>query len=255
MRCYSALSHLQPPGTMPMRKLFLAFTATAAIATAAVAAYGATHPRARHAGAATAGHPQYGTFGFDVAGMDRNVAPGDSFYRYAYGNWDRTTAIPADRSNYGMFTVLDDLSRNRTRSILEQAARRPGSRIGDFYASFMDERRANAAGITPIQPLLAEIRGIRSRGEWAAEVGRNLRRGIRGPFSGEANSDERIPTEMIMHLRQSGLGLPDRDYYLSDDPALAQKRAAYQAYLAQLLTMAGEQNGADRAAAIVRFEH
>src|SRR5436305_12894491 len=115
----------------------------------------------------------------------------------------------------------------------------------------MDERRATAAGITPIQPLLAEIRGIRSRGEWAAEVGRNLRRGIAGPFRGEVNSDERIPTEMIMHLRQSGLGLPDRDYYLHDEPEIAQKRAGYQAYLAQLLTLAGEQGAAERAAALL----
>src|SRR6185369_14364370 len=79
----------------------------------------------------------------------------------------------------------------------------------------------------------------------AALLGRNLRRGIGGPFIAFVNSDERTPTEMIMHLRQSGLGLPDRDYYLSDDAQIAQKRAAYQAYLAQLLTMVGEQGAAD----------
>ena len=237
-----------------MRKLVIAFTATTAIATAAVSAYGAARPYARHAATATTGHPQYGTFGFDLAGMDRNVAPGDSFYRYANGNWDRTTEIPADRSNYGMFTVLDDLSRSRTRTILDQAARRPGSRIGDFYASFMNEAAADRAGITPLRPLLAEIHGIRDRSQWAAELGRNLRRNIRGPFGGGVDSDERIPTEMIMHLRQSGLGLPDRDYYLSDDAQLAQKRAAYQAYLAQLLTLAGEQGADQRAAAVLRFE-
>jgi putative endopeptidase len=241
-----------------MRKLIIAFTAATAIATTAMAAYGAARPHPRHAGhiaAAPTGHPRYGTFGFDLAGMDRNVAPGDSFYRYANGNWDRTTEIPADRSNYGMFTVLDDLSTSRTRTIIEQAARRPGSRIGDFYASFMDEARANREGIAPVQPLLAEIHAIHDRGQWAAELGRNLRRGIRGPIGAEVNSDERIPTQMIMHLRQSGLGLPDRDYYLSDAPEIAQKRAAYQAYLAQLLTLAGESNAAERAAAVLRFEH
>ncbi|MBV9881783.1 MAG: M13 family metallopeptidase [Sphingomonadaceae bacterium] len=236
-----------------MRKLVIALTATAAIATAAATAYGAARPHAR-AVAARATHPQYGTFGFDAAGMDRSVAPGDSFYRFANGNWDRTTEIPADRSNYGMFTVLDDLSRNRTRSILEAAARRPGTRMGDFYASYMDEAAAERAGITPLQPLLAEIRSIRNRSQWAAVLGRDLRRSIRGPFGARVDSDERTPTEMIAHLRQSGLGLPDRDYYLSDDAALAQKRAAYQTYLAQLLTMAGEQNAAERAAAVVRFE-
>jgi len=235
-----------------MRKLLIALTAAASIAPLAVAASGAT--RGHHAAPAAA-RPQYGSFGFDVAGMDRNVAPGDSFYRYANGNWDRTTEIPADRSNYGMFIVLDDLSRGRTRAILEEAARAPGSRLGDFYASFMDEAAVNAAGIAPLRPILDEIEGIRDRSQWATELGRMARRSIRTPFGAFVGSDERIPTRMILHLRQSGLGLPDRDYYLSDDSALVQKRNAYQAYLAQLLTLAGEANAEARAAAILGFEH
>ncbi|HMG47556.1 MAG TPA: M13 family metallopeptidase [Allosphingosinicella sp.] len=234
-----------------MRKLLIALTAAASIATLGVTAYGATQSQGQHA---AANRPQYGAFGFDAAGMDRSVAPGDSFYRYANGNWDRTTEIPADRSNYGMFITLDDLSRARTRTIVEEAARTPGSRIGDFYASFMDEAAVNAAGIAPIEPLLAEIRAIRDRTQWAAAAGRMLRRSIRTPFNAFVNSDERIPTQMIMHLTQSGLGLPDRDYYLSTDAGQVQKREAYQAYLAQLLTLAGEEEAAARAAAIVQFE-
>src|ERR1044072_934862 len=234
----------------PMRFL-LVLAASTALAGCAMQA----GPAAAPPPLAAAARPQYGSFGLDVAGMDRTVAPGDSFYRYANGNWDRATEIPADRSNYGMFIVLDDLSRNRTRAILEEAARRPGSRIGDFYASFMDEAAVNAAGIAPLRPMLAEIRGISDRSQWARELGRFARRAIRTPFAAFVNSDERIPTQMIVHLRQSGLGLPDRDYYLNDDPALAQKRAAYQAYLAQLLTLAGEANAAERAAAIMAFEH
>ena len=142
----------------------------------------------RHAAAATPAIRNMARFGFDAAGMDRNVAPGDSFYRYANGNWDRTTEIPADRSNYGMFITLDDLSRTRTHDILEEAARTPGSRIGDFYASFMDEAAVNAAGIAPIRPLLAEIRAIRDRSQWAAELGRMLRRSIRAARSTAAST-------------------------------------------------------------------
>jgi putative endopeptidase len=153
-----------------------------------------------------------------------------------------------------MFTVLEDLSRTRSRTILEQAARRPGSRIGDFYASFMNQRAIDAAGITPLRPTLDEIKAVSDRAQWAALMGRMLRRGVTGPFSLFINSDERNPSAMIVHLNQSGLGLPDRDYYLSDDQALASKRAAYQAYLAQLLTLAGEPNAGARAAAVVRFE-
>lgn len=231
-----------------MRKLLIALAATASLSTLTVAAYGQ-----RHAGHAAA-HPQYGAFGFDAAGMDRTVAPGESFYRYANGNWDRTTQIPADQANYGMFSVLDDLSRSRTRNILEQAARTPGSRMGDFYASFMDVAAANAAGISPLQPILGEIKAVHDRAGWAAELGRLAHYGIRGPIGGGVNSDERHPDIEIVHLGQGGLGLPDREYYLSAEPALVSKRNAYQACLAQLLTLAGETNAEARAAAVVQFE-
>ena len=235
-----------------MRTLLLA-AATISLASLSVAVAGS------HAGqnqaAQKADAPRYGTFGFDVAGMDRSVSPGQSFYNFANGNWDRTTEIPADRSNYGMFTVLDDLSKQRTRAILEEAAQRPGSRIGDFYASFMDEASINAAGLSPLRPMLARIQAISDRSGFAAEAGRLFRQGVNAPFNGYIGSDDRIPTETIQRLTQSGLGLPDRDYYLNDDATLAQKRTAYQAYLAQLLTLAGEQNANERAAAVLAFEH
>ena len=232
-----------------MRK-FLLFAAASTLAAASLATYAASQP----APAAPAARPQIGAFGFDLAGMDRDVAPGDSFYRFANGNWDRATEIPADRANYGMFTVLDDLSKQRTRAILEEAARSPGSRIGDFYASFMDEAAVNAAGMTPLRPMLARIAAIGDRSDFAGEAGRLFRQGVTAPFNGYIASDDRIPTENIQRLLQSGLGLPDRDYYRRDEPALVEKRTAYQAYLAQLLTLAGEANAAERAAAVLGFE-
>jgi putative endopeptidase len=212
-------------------------------AAAAPAAVEAARPR-----------PQIGSFGFDVAGMDRSVDPGDNFFQFANGEWLRATEIPADRSNYGMFTLLDDLSKSRTRAILDEAARQPGNRIGDFYSSFMDEARIEAAGMTPIRPLLQRIEGLTTRSQWAAELGRMLRQGTSGPFAGGVTTDDRVPTETIVRLGQSGLGLPDRDYYLRDDAALASKRDAYRAYLTQLLTLAGEENAAARAAAVLTFE-
>ena len=198
--------------------------------------------------------PEIGAFGFDLAGMDRTANPGDNFYRFANGTWDQTTQIPADRSNYGMFTMLEDLSRSRTRAIVEEAARQPGSRIGDLYASFMDEAAIERAGLTPLQPDLARIRTITNRADFARIAGQMFREGVAGPFSGFVTTDDRNPTQMIVRLSQSGIGLPDRDYYLSDDASLAQKRQAYQAYVAQLLTLAGEPNGEARAAALVGLE-
>jgi putative endopeptidase len=237
-----------------MRKRYILAASTAVILGSFTAFAASQHAGQAPAAKAAANRPQYGSFGFDAAGMDRSVAPGASFYRYANGTWDRTTEIPADRSNYGMFTLLDDLSRQRTREIVEQAAQRPGSRIGDFYASFMDEAAVNAAGITPLRPMMARIQAISNRADWAAEAGRLFRQGVSTPFNGYISSDERNPNEMIARLLQSGLGLPDRDYYLSEDAALVQKRTAYQAYLAQLLGLAGEQNGETRAAAVLAFE-
>ena len=229
--------------------LLAASTAIAACTTTEVA----QAPEASGAVATeTAAQPQIGTFGFDLAGMDRSVDPGDNFYRFANGEWERVTEIPADRSNYGMFTLLDDLSKQRTRAILEEAA--PDSRIGAFYASFMDEAAVNAAGLAPIRPLIEEIEGIGSRDAWATELGQLFRQGITGPFGGYVATDDRIPTEMIMRLTQSGLGLPDRDYYLRDDPSLVEKRNAYRDYLGRLLTLAGESGAAERAAAVLALE-
>jgi putative endopeptidase len=234
-----------------MRTLLAALALSSAFTASAVSGGSGTAAAAQ---AAPAARPQIGTFGFDLAGMNRSAAAGDNFYAFANGNWDRRTEIPADRSNYGMFTVLADLSSERTRTILDEATRAPGSRIGDFYASFMDEARVNAAGAAPLRPMIAEIQAVSSRADWAALSGRMFRRGVTAPFNGFVNSDDRIPTEMIMRLTQSGLGLPDRDYYLRDDAALAEKRNAYQTYLAQLLTLAGEANAAARAAAVLAFE-
>src|SRR5439155_21128343 len=112
---------------------------------------------------ARAPKPQYGAFGFDAAGMDTSIAPGDSFYQYANGTWAKNTPIPADKSNYGSFNILDDLSRERTRGIIEEQAKGANSRIGNAYASFMDQAAIEAKGVAPIQPWLTQIRTTTSK--------------------------------------------------------------------------------------------
>src|SRR3954449_3682104 len=128
-----------------MRTLFVVLTAGTilggcATREAQVAPPPVTAVTAETAGPAPASgpKPQYGTFGFDTAGMDTSVAPGDSFYQFANGTWANTTPIPADKSNYGSFNILDDLSRERTRGIIEEQSKDPNSRIGGAYVSFMD---------------------------------------------------------------------------------------------------------------------
>ena len=113
--------------------------------------------------------PEIGTWGFDTAGMKPTVAPGASFFQYANGTWLEQTQIPADKSNYGMFTALADRSEARTKEIILGAATAAGpdaKKIADYYQSFMDEAAIEAAGIAPIQPDLDRIAAIRSRSGW-----------------------------------------------------------------------------------------
>ncbi len=198
--------------------------------------------------------PQYGTFGFDEAGMDKSVAPGDNFYYYANGTWARTTAIPADKSNYGMFSVLDDLSRQRTHDILEEAKNDPASKIGNAYSSFLDEATVEAKGLAPIQPWLTRIKGLSSKAGYAALVAEGDRAGIGGPVAAFVGQDDKNPEQYALTMVQAGLGMPDRDYYLSQDPKIAETRAAYLAHLEKMFTLAGEPNGAARARAILDYE-
>ncbi|HEY5721314.1 MAG TPA: M13-type metalloendopeptidase, partial [Allosphingosinicella sp.] len=203
---------------------------------------------------ATADKPQIGSFGFDTAGMDRSVRAGDSFYQYANGTWARVTPIPADKSNYGMFTVLDDLSRTRTQEILNDAKTDPASKIGNAFASFLDEASVEAKGLAPIQPWLSRIKALSTRAGYAALVAEADRAGIGGPVAGFVAQDDKNPDEYALNLAQAGLGMPDRDYYLSKDSKIVEIRAAYLAHLEKMFALAGEPGAAARARALLDYE-
>jgi putative endopeptidase len=197
---------------------------------------------------------QIGSYGFDEAGMDRSVAPGDDFYGHANGSWARSTPIPADRSNFGSFNVLDDLSRQRTRGILESAKGDPASRIGTTYATYLDTAAIEAKGLAPIKPWLDQIKALNGKAGYAALAAQADRNGVGTPFGTYVGQDDKQPEVYALLLSQDGLGMPDRDYYLSRDEKLAATKAAYQSHVARMLTLAGEANAAARAKAIVDFE-
>ncbi|RST30820.1 M13 family peptidase [Sphingomonas ginkgonis] len=203
---------------------------------------------------AAAPKPQYGSFGVDTAGMDRAVQAGDNFYQFANGTWARTTQIPADKSNYGMFTVLDDLSRDRTRQIIEEQAKDPNSRIGAAYQSYMDAAAVETKGLAPFNPWLNQIRGLKSRAQLPDLYAAAAQLQIGTPFASFVGQDDKQPDQYILSFAQSGLGMPDRDYYLSKDPKLAETKARYLQHLTTMLTLAGEQNAAARARAVLAFE-
>ncbi len=212
------------------------------------------------AGAAPSAAPHYGDFGFAAAGMDKGVKPGNDFWTYANGTWDKQTPIPADRSSFGAFALLNDLSRERTRAIIEEAAKAgPGAdadtrRVGTFYAAFMDEKGIEARGTAPIQADLARIAAIRDVHDLATALGRDERVGVDGPFGVGVEQDPKNPTRYIAGMQQSGLGLPDRDYYLLDTPKFVETRAKYLTHIAAMFRLAGFDQAEARAKAVLALE-
>ena len=219
--------------------------ATTALAAATQAATTAPVP---------AGRPTIGSFGFDTAGMDRAVAPGDDFYRFASGKWVRATAIPADKSSYGSFHVLHDLSEKRTHAILDEAAADRASKIGAAYAAYLDQPAIEARGLAPIRPWLDQIKAVRSAADLPALYARASVLGIDTPFSTGVGQDDKDPETYVVGLSQSGIGLPDLDYYLQTDAKMVETRAKYVAHLTKVLTLAGEPDADARASAIMAFE-
>jgi putative endopeptidase len=222
-----------------MKPIVFALLAATAISGAALAQSG--------------GKPQFGTFGFDEAGMDKSVAPGDNFYNYGNGTWTKNTPIPADKSNYGAFNLLADLSEERTKGILESAAADPNSKIGTAFTTYLDTAAIENKGLAPIQPWLAKIKSMTKAG-YPALLAEGSFGGVHGVFGTGVGQDDKDPQTYVMGLRQGGLGLPDRDYYLSTDAKLAEAKTAYVAHIAKMLTLAGEANADARAKAIVDFE-
>jgi len=197
--------------------------------------------------------PALGTFGFDATGMDKTVQPGDDFYAFANGTWAKNTAIPADKSNYGMFTALGDLSQERTRGILEAAKGDANSMIGRAYAAYLDGAAVEAKGLAPIQPWLNKVRAIDKAGLPAllAEADRN---GIQHFFGSYVGQDDKNPDVYIYSMYQGGLGMPDRDFYLKDNERNTKLQAAYLKHVENVLALAGEKDAAARAKAIYDFE-
>ncbi|MEL7538553.1 MAG: M13-type metalloendopeptidase [Pseudomonadota bacterium] len=198
--------------------------------------------------------------GLDYRGFDESVRPQDSLFQFVNGRWLATTDIPVDKSNYGSFTMLADQSDERLRDIIVEAAEAnapAGSeqrKIGDFYLSFMDVERANELGIEPVAEELARIDNISSRRKLAQYLGHALRIPTRTPVGVWVGQDYRKPDEYLLNLTQSGLGLPDRDYYLTNDEQSLALRDDYLQYLDRLLDLAGRKVDEKRLREVMFFE-
>jgi len=207
------------------------------------------------AGAVASDQP-FGAWGFDLSARDTSVKPGDDFFAYANGAWVKRTEIPADRSNYGMHAALAERALGQLRVIMEDAGKAdPKSvegKVGAYYAAFMDEARVEALGAAPLKPCLDAVRAAATRDALAALMGRANADFEGSLFSVSISPDAKDPSHYAIDLNQSGLGMPDRDYYLV--ASFAAKKQAYQAYVARLLTLEGWPDADKNAAAIVALE-
>jgi putative endopeptidase len=196
--------------------------------------------------------------GIDVSLIDTAVRPQQDFWRFATGKWLAGTEIPPDRSGWDSFSALREMTQGQLRAVIEaiDAAGATGERrkIADFYASFMDEAKVEAAGLVGLKPELDRIRAVTDRAALPPLFAHLSNLWVRTPYFIEVGPDEHDATVHIAHLRQSGLGLPDRDYYLKDDPHFQAIRAAYRAHIVKLLTLAGEPVDEAGATAMITLE-
>ena len=207
--------------------------------------------------------------GIDPSLQDKTVAPGDDFDKYANGAWEKSAAIPADKSNISSFSVVNDLAETRTAALIDDLAKaNPTSgddaRIANFYKAYFDSNAIETAGTTALKADLDRIQAIPDKGAFADAMGAAIRADT-DPFNNNNYNTENLlgifvtqsladPKTTVPYLMQGGIGLPDRDYYLSADPAMAKIRAAYAPYVAKMMTLAGLSNADARAAKVVALE-
>src|SRR3954466_9193877 len=183
----------------------------------------------------------------DATAMDKSVDPCTDFYQYACGNWLKKTAIPEDRSLWGRgFSEIQQRNEVILHDILEKNARgeadpaNPFSqKVGDFYATCMDEHKAETASLQTLQERLSRIDAVRDTKGLAQQVAFHQARGARAFFGFGSQQDFKDATQVIGGADQGGLGLPDRDYYLKDDPRMKELRALYQDHVAKMLVLIG----------------
>jgi putative endopeptidase len=206
--------------------------------------------------------------GLDLAGMDRNVKPGDDFFAYGNGGWMAKTEIPQDRSSWGTSGELVELTNVRVQTLIQGAAKAaPGTearKIGDYYSSYLDAAKIESLGLTPLRPNLARIAAIKDKKALAAEFGRELRADVDALNSTNFETDHLFglwveqdlndPHRYAPYLLQGGLGMPDRDYYLSSNSHMVADRAAYKAHIAKVLTLAGIRDAEAKAQRIIDLE-
>ncbi|MDP5133528.1 MAG: M13 family metallopeptidase, partial [Paraglaciecola sp.] len=202
---------------------------------------------------------QLGRFGIELDARDETIKPGDDFFQYAGGTWYKNFDMPSDKTRYGAFDKLAEQSETQIKAIIEEISMASElsdeqQMIADFYASFMNAEQINQAGITPIQPVLDKLNNISTMPQLTEAFGRAWLDGSVSPISGGMGFNRLDPNQYQMSIAVSGLGMPDRSYYLEDNERFISIRAAYVQHIEQMLNFANVENAADRAKHILALE-
>jgi putative endopeptidase len=198
--------------------------------------------------------------GIDVSGMDRSVRPQDDFFRFVNGSWADKTPIPSDMSSYGSFPILRDEAAAAVRAIIEGAVAEKApagsmtQKIGGFYTSFMDTARIETLGLQPIARELTAINAVAGINDLHALFLHAAQSGVPVPISIVVSQDPVRSDRYAVSISQSGLNMPDRDYYLRQDDKFSAIRKAYADYIAQLFTFAGQRDPRGAAERVLAFE-
>lgn len=204
--------------------------------------------------------PAYKPWGVDLDARDLSVKPGDDFHEYVNGKWLAENEIPPERSSWGVGLVVHERAEERVRTIIEELGAKSGARgtpeqkVGDYYASWMDTETVNKLGIAPLRPDLDRIAAIKDAAGLASEFGREYYVAGISPFSASLGINPENPDEYNINVGLSGLGLPDRDYYLEDTERFIKIREEYVNHIARMLNFAGFENTEERAAGILALE-
>ena len=204
--------------------------------------------------------PKLGKWGVELSGIDRSVKPGDNFFHYVNGGWEKTATIPADRSSTGSFQDLQILSETRLKTIVDDLEAKPveslspeEKKLRDLFDAFENTQAIEAAGLKPVQKDLDTLANLKSLDDVARAMG-SVRMATASPYNIGVGVDDKNPDNYSVNLSQGGLGLPDRDYYTSSDAAIVKTREAYRKYLADMMTLAGFADAAARADKVLALE-
>jgi len=198
--------------------------------------------------------------GIDHQYFDQNIKGNDDFYQYVNGGWLKNTEIPADKSRWGTFDILHEESLKQLHDIVDELSKQQlveGSseqKVASLYANFMDEKSIEALGIQPIQAEITNVDALKSKKDIAQLAAHFSRIGVTSPFDVGIDQDMKNSTEMVAMLGQSGLGLPDRDYYLKNDAKFKKIRSQYLKYIEKTLSLAGDKQAAQHAQGILKLE-